>query len=161
MLSEEDLRARWRSASAFVYIGVASVVAGGLVAAVTRPAGLAHGPWLAAYLVLVSGVAQVGLGAGQAWLAKTAPPGGTTGAELLLWNGGNLAVVAGTLVATPPIVDVGGLALLAALVLFLAGVRRARRADNGLLLVYRLLTLVVALGIPIGLVLSGLRHGWT
>ena len=160
MLTEEDLRIRWRSASAFVYVGVASVVVGGLVAAATRPTGLEHGSWLAAYLVLVSGVAQIGLGAGQAWLARTPPSRGTTGWELLLWNGGDVAVVAGTLAAAPPAVDVGGLALLAALVLFLAGVRRARTAD-GLLLVYRLLTLVVAVGIPIGLVLSGLRHGWT
>lgn len=40
------------------------IVAGGLVAAINSAAPFAHGSWLAAYLVLVGGVAQLLLGVG-------------------------------------------------------------------------------------------------
>ena len=42
--------------------GICSVALGGLVAAVAQPLDLAHGSWLAAYLVLVGGVAQGAMG---------------------------------------------------------------------------------------------------
>ncbi len=54
-------------------VGAASVVVGGLVAAVTATAPSEHGAWLAAYLVLGCGVAQIALAAGQALLATGSP----------------------------------------------------------------------------------------
>lgn len=53
----------------FIATGGTLVVAGGLVAAVNSAAPFAHGSWLAAYLVLVGGVAQIALGVGAAALA--------------------------------------------------------------------------------------------
>ena len=52
--------ARW-----FVAAGSSCVVVGGLVAAATGPTGFEDGSWVAAYLVLVGGVAQIALGVGQ------------------------------------------------------------------------------------------------
>ena len=49
--------------------GGAAIIAGGIVAAVTDPAGWEHGSWTAAFLVLVAGVAQIGLALGQVELA--------------------------------------------------------------------------------------------
>ena len=57
--------ARRRAAAApFVAIGVLCVIAGGLTAGVTAPAASERSSWASAYLVLVAGVAQVGLGLG-------------------------------------------------------------------------------------------------
>ena len=56
-----QLVARWPAMRAFVVLGAVAIVAGGLIAAVTRPSGFAEGPWLAAYLVLVGGVALTSL----------------------------------------------------------------------------------------------------
>ncbi len=55
-----------------VVVGTCCVVLGGFVAAVTGPLTLADGSWLAAYLVLVGGLAQCALGQVPSWL--TAPP---------------------------------------------------------------------------------------
>ena len=49
----QELPAAWRSGIAFVAVGSAAIVVGGLVAAVTRPTGFDEGPWVAAFLVLV------------------------------------------------------------------------------------------------------------
>src|SRR3546814_20131767 len=48
--------------------------------------GFEHGSWLAAYLVLVGGVAQIALGGGQAWLADRVPRARTTRTEAWSWN---------------------------------------------------------------------------
>ena len=140
-------------------LGMVCIVVGGLVAAITRPTGFASGPWVAAYLVLVAGVAQVGLGAGQSLLSAQPPTSRTTAWELVAWNVGNGAVLAGTLASTPPAVAVGGMALFAALAMVLRGVRRPRRGGRGWLVGYRLLAGAIAVSIPVGVVLSVLRHG--
>ena len=75
-----------RSAMPFVVLGAVSVIAGGLVAAVSAPAGWEHGSWAAAYLVLVTGVAQIGLGAAQAALVAAPPWRRGRAVELLGWN---------------------------------------------------------------------------
>ncbi len=49
-----------------VVLGALFIVLGGLVAAVTGPLDLVQGSWLAAYLVLVCGVAQFAIGTMQA-----------------------------------------------------------------------------------------------
>jgi hypothetical protein len=54
-----SLSAPARERLAFVAVASALIVAGGLVAAVNGAAAFAHGSWLAAYLVLVGGVAQL------------------------------------------------------------------------------------------------------
>lgn len=107
----------------FAAFGVACVIAGGLVAAVTAPAPTEHASWSAAYLVLVAGVAQIGLGAGQALLAAGAPSGRLLAAEFAAFNAGNAAVIAGTVLRVPPVVDAGGVLLVVSLALLLHAVR--------------------------------------
>lgn len=154
-----ELAERWRAASVFVIVGSACVVAGGLVAAVTGPTDFEHGSWLAAYLVLVGGVAQIVLGAGQAWLARQVPPARSTRSEAWSWNIGAVAVVSGTLLSEPTLTTVGGTVLMLALVLFVAGVRRMRPSSRRVGLLYRGVVGVVLVSIPIGVVLAWTRHG--
>ena len=146
---------RWRSAAPFMVLAVLAVVAGGLVSAV-----LAHAPtrpamWLVAYLVLVVGVTQFGLGAGQAWLARTPPSAGLRVVECGLLNAGNGLVVAGTLAGQSAWVSVGALSLVAALVLFFFGVRRG--PGRPLLHAYRAMVLLVGTSALVGVLLATLR----
>jgi MFS family permease len=150
---------RWRVASVFVIIGSACVVAGGLVGAVTGPTDFEHGSWLAAYLVLVGGVAQIVLGVAQAWLAQQVPPARSTRREAWAWNIGVAAVVLGTLVSEPVLTTVGGTVLMLALVLFVVGVRRVRPSARRVGLLYRGVVGMILVSIPIGVVLSWTRHG--
>jgi len=145
----------------FLVIGTACVIAGGLVAAATAPTPSEHGSWAAAYLVLVAGVAQVGLGAGQAM------SGGRTSrravlAELTGWNLGNAAVLAGTLAGVGFIVDLGGAALLVVLALLLRSALTAGGAPPGrgrwLLRSYCALLALLIVSIPVGLVLERVQH---
>ncbi|MFC5992595.1 hypothetical protein ACFQE5_00020 [Pseudonocardia hispaniensis] len=145
----------------FALIGTACVVAGGLLAAVTASAPSQQASWASAYLVLVGGVAQIGLGAGQAIFAPRTSARFLT-AQVIGWNGGNAAVLLGTLLGVLPLVDVGGVLLVVALALFVHRVRadavpRAAGLNRWLLRGYRLLVLIVLVSIPIGLVLARLR----
>lgn len=144
----------------FLLIGTGCVIAGGLVAAVTAANPSEHAAWASAYLVLVGGVAQIGLGAGQARFAPRVSPR-LVAAQLLGWNGGNAAVLAGTLLGVLPLVDVGGGLLAVGLALFVHGARgaasRLAGLDRWLLRGYRLLVVIVLVSIPVGLVLARLR----
>lgn len=141
----------------FLVIGGACIVAGGLVSAVTGPLALSHGSWLAAYLVLVAGCAQIALGALQQRLAVSGPSPRVRGAQLGLFNVGNAAVIIGTLLAAPFVVDAGGLLLVAALAAFLIALRGSR--PGVAVWVFRALVIVLLASIPIGLVLAHLRAG--
>lgn len=157
------LLARWPALRPFATIGAGSVVVGGVVAAVSRPTGFELGSWLAAFLVLVGGVAQVALGAGQAWLVPDRLGPAVIRAEVLAWNVGVVATVVGSLASAPVVSTVGATATSAALVVFLrtAGGGRARRGrrDRLLLALYRAVLLVVLVSTPIGLALAWTRHG--
>ncbi|MFB9909643.1 hypothetical protein [Allokutzneria oryzae] len=98
-----------------VALGASHVLLGGLVAAVTGPLELRHGSWLAAYLVLVCGVAQYAMGRAPSWFDRH-PCGGNVWIQVAGWNSGNVAVVVGTLAAARYLVDVGGAVLLVVLV---------------------------------------------
>lgn len=139
--------------------GFVGIIGGGLVAAVTHPLGWeAHGSWVSAYLVLVVGVAQLGLGVGQAWLADRLPGRPQITGELATWNLGSALVILGTLVARTWVVDIGGVLLAVALVLFLLAVRGRPGEPRWAWWGYRVLALIVLVSIPVGLVLSALRH---
>lgn len=134
------------------------MILGGLVAAVTGPLELSKGSWAAAYLVLVVGAAQIAMGAArQRWPRSGSDTQGWM--QLVLWNLGSIAVIAGTVAGIPPVVFAGSALLVAALVLaFLA---TFRRPDGGpgrmLLLGFRVLLVLLAVSIPIGVVLSAIR----
>lgn len=123
---------RIQLAAAFLLIGGVCVIAGGLTAAVTAPAPTEHASWAAAYLVLVAGAAQIGLGVGRAWLADRRPSPGRLVAELASWNLGNAAVIAGTLSSLTAVVDLGGGLLVVALGLLENSGAAARRHHSPL-----------------------------
>lgn len=151
-----------RYSTVFVLVGVCCVIAGGLVAAVARPLSLAEGSWLAAFLVLVGGVAQGAFGMAQAALAPRPPSRIAFASELVAWNAGCAAVIAGTLLRMSPMVDAGGILLAVTLVLLLRQTRRASAGTVGsrwLLIGLRALVVVLLVSIPIGLVLAVLRRG--
>lgn len=150
---------RRRAMQGFVLVGFIAITAGGLVAAVTGPTGFADGSWVAAYLVLVAGVAQVGLGVGQALLAAVVPSGRRRGWQLVVYNVANAAVIGGTLIESVAVVVAGAVMLFAALILFLAAVRRRSGTHPWYLAIYRVLLAILGVSIPVGVALSVLRHG--
>ena len=149
---------RQASAAPSVAIGVVCVIAGGLVAAVTAPVATESSSWASAYLVLVAGVAQIGLSLGSSVLAPRPPSRVSRIGILALWNLGNGSVLAGVLLDLTALVDIGGIALVIALVLALRTVHRST-GPALLLRAYWLLVVVLGLSIPIGLVLSRIRGG--
>ena len=142
----------------FTVTGVACALAGGLVAAVTAPAPTEHATWAAAYLVLVGGLAQAGLGLGQAmFTTRTSTP--VVAVEVVGWNLGNALVLVGTLLGIVALVDLGGALLLVTLGLLTRGLAPARLrpldgARRWCLYGYRLLMLILLVSIPVGLVLA-------
>ncbi|MFC6357178.1 hypothetical protein [Luethyella okanaganae] len=135
--------------------GVVLVVAGGLVAAATGPLELVKGGWLAAYLVLVCGVAQCCLAVQDRLLVTTEPSAGRLQASLLGWNAGNVLVIGGVLAAVPIVVDVGGILLVAVLVVAAAAARHHASPLRAAL--YRVGFGVLIVSVPIGLTLAHLR----
>ncbi len=141
-------------ATAFAALGWAMVVAGGIVAAVNSAAPFAHGSWLAAYLVLVGGAAQIALGSGAAALARSAP---ARPLRLVLWNVGSVAVPAGVLSDQAALVTLGSVALLAALAGFALAVRGAPR--GGTLLLYHAGIVGLAASVIVGSALADAAPG--
>ena len=141
-------------------IGGLCIVAGGLLAAVSAPVPSEGTSWAAAYLVLVGGVAQVGLGFGQAMFNGSASTR-TVVAQLVSWNAGNACVLAGTFAGLTALVDLGGLLLVAALMVLAPGLRSpplpAGRSSRWLVWAYRGVVLLLLISIPVGLLLARLR----
>ena len=143
------------------FVGVAGVliVAGGLVAAVNSAAPFDHGSWLAAYLVLVGGVAQLVLSAGG--LALPAPVCSTwlRRAQLALWNVGIAIVAVGVFTDLPDVVVAGSVVVLGALAAFAYGAGPTRPQAAGRVTLYRLVVIVLAISVVIGSVLAGAAPG--
>jgi len=136
-------------------------VAGGLLAAVVAPAPTEHATWAAAYLVLVWGVAQVGLGMGQ-WLCAGRLSTALVVAQVIGWNLGCAAVVVGTVSGVPAVADVGAVLLVVTLILLAGGLtggpaRRRVGVPSWARLGYGLLITVLLVSVPVGLVLLRLR----
>lgn len=156
-MAKRDLRVPG-AAVPFLVLGGTAIVAGGIVAAVARPTDFEEGSWLAAYLVLVGGVALIGLGLGQAMFAPRSPGRSTLTIQLAGWVVSSAAVVTGTLVSVPVITAVGGVVLLGVLVSFILSVRGS--SGTGVVLwLYRAILVILVVSIPIGLVLAWQRHG--
>lgn len=140
-----------RRAIPCVGVALLGIVAGGVISAV-----LAHAParavmWLVAYLVLVVGVAQGVLALVQAHVARQPPSRALVAAQCIAFNLANALVIAGTLRGHPAWVSVGAVLLVAALGLFLRGVRGSRGA---LVQIYRLLLATLAVSALVGLALA-------
>ncbi|MBN9622296.1 MAG: hypothetical protein J0H06_04970 [Actinobacteria bacterium] len=134
-------------------------MAGGLVAAVNSAAPFAHGSWVAAYLVLVGGVAQLLLGVGCLGLPVPRLSARLRGAQLGLWNVGNAVVVGGVLVDAVAVVVVGSVMLLAALGGFAVGGGRIRRDRRARVIIYRIVILGLAVSVVIGAVMAKASPG--
>jgi hypothetical protein len=136
-------------------LGVALIVAGGLLAAATAPLQLERGSWLAAYLVLVGGVAQCVMSTQNRLAEAPLTRRGRRWSLLALWNGGNALIIVGTLASTLWLSIVGAIALLGALVLALDGTQHARRRSAAIGL--RILYLALAVSVGIGVALTAIR----
>jgi hypothetical protein len=148
-----------RYARTFFVIGTVCVIVGGVVAAATGPLQWEKGSWAAAFLVLVSGVAQCALGVTQGALAPAPLTRAIFWVELLCWNIGCFAVIGGTLATQPLIVDVGGILLVVALALMIRAVYRSRTRQRWLLWTFRVIVAIMFISIPIGLTLAAIRAG--
>lgn len=147
---------RLRVVVPFVLMGMAAIIIGGLIAAAVAHEPSRHWVWLAAYLVLVCGVAQCALGVGQALLAPRAPGSIRLWCEWGLFNLGSLAVIVGTMLPRFLVMLGGTLALLLALALFMHAIRRAMRTR--LRRAYESVLAVVALGALVGLGLASISY---
>ncbi len=137
-------------------VGVGSTILGGLAAAVTRPLAWSDGSWVAAYLVLVTGVGQASLALGQALLAAEPVAPHRSRAQLLLVTGGSALVVGATLASAPAVVSIGGVVVVAGLVSY-ARTRRRRDAPQWLVIAYLGVLATLIVSTPIGLALSWVR----
>lgn len=139
-----------------VALGGVAVVLGGLTAAVTGPFDWAKGSWVAAYLVLVVGVAQYVMGRMRPAGRR---PDRSGWAQVVGWNLGSLLVVGGTLVATPVLVTVGSALLVVGLGhALLADLRAPERARPWVTWGYAAMLIVLLVSIPVGTILSHLRN---
>ncbi len=123
-------------------------------------AAVAHAPtehpvWAVAYLVLVPGVIQVALGAGQAILAREEPGTPTLLSQLLIFNVGNGLVIGGTVTDHPVITYVGSLLIVVALAMFIVLARGVHL--RVLRWTYQVLVAIVLVSVPIGLVIQHVK----
>ncbi len=155
--------AGWRKwlnpSTVLILIGCCCVVLGGLVAAASGPLGWVRGSWAAAYLVLVGGVAQYGMGQARVWHHQRSQSYGWGWAQVGAWNLGNAAVVGGTLAGATLIVGLGSALLFFALAIAWQAARGGPGSVGGRMTAlwsraYQGLLLVLAVSIPIGMVLS-------
>lgn len=147
---------------AFVLCASAFVLAAAVIGLVNARTPITHGLWLATYLALVGGMAQILLGSGLFILmrhADVAQPGlRHATAELVLWNAGTVAVAVADLAGSPRGVLAGSVLLAVALALFFGEIRRidaaARRPAPVWRLMYVLLLVFLGVSVVVGTVLA-------
>ncbi|WP_132993064.1 hypothetical protein [Gordonia zhaorongruii] len=136
--------------------GSAFVIIGGLVAAVAGPLDLTKGSWLAAYLVLVCGVALIVIGAAQQHLT-TAIRARTRVWQLAGWGVANALVIVGSLASVPLVTDAGSVLLFATLAVTAWTAWPLLRTRRTAAFVYVAVLIVLAVSVPIGSVLAHAR----
>ncbi|MGH3733713.1 MAG: hypothetical protein ACRDVC_10155 [Acidimicrobiales bacterium] len=136
----------------FVVVGAALIVAGGFVAAAGGEAPSKQLSWAAAYLVLVCGVAQLGLGGGRALMTPRQLNTKLIAWQFITFNLGNAGVLVGTLVGVLSLLYVGSAFLLLALALFARAARGTR--ERGWVFLYWAFILVLAVSVPVGAALG-------
>ncbi|MEO6941882.1 MAG: hypothetical protein ABI238_08085 [Terrimesophilobacter sp.] len=154
--SSVDAPLRQRGAAiALVSLGTAAIIFGGMLSAATARSASYHSAWFVAYLVLVVGIAQVVFGLGQ-WFLASKPLGITVViAELMIFNLGNIGVIAGTLLASPLWVDIGS-ALMVISLAILAWAVRAPRRRGWVLWAYWALIILLLASVVVGLFFANL-----
>jgi hypothetical protein len=144
---------------AFTAVAGTMIVAGGVVAAINSAAPFAHGSWLAAYLVLVGGVAQLLLGVGCLVLPEPRLSARLRRAQLGLWNLGNVAVTGGVLGDLLGLVAAGSVMVLGALAGFAVGGGPSYPGSRDRVILYRIMILGLAGSVVIGGVLAEASAG--
>lgn len=152
------LNPRAAAAAPFAIAGTLAIIVGGALAAAIAYHPTEHLVWMVAFLVLVTGVMQWIFGAGQAWLAAEPPPAGRNWGQWVVFNLGNVGVMAGTLCNSTGAVAVATLLFVIATAWFLVGVRRPRRHALGV--AYRVVVALALLSAGIGIVISAFSNGW-
>lgn len=99
--------APWRPVVPLLAAGAIAIVAGGLLAAAVAHAPGRTAVWLSAFLVLVVGVVQVTLAAGQVALVGPGAGRGIARWELALYNLASAGVIAGTMARSLVLVALG------------------------------------------------------
>lgn len=135
-------------------VAAVMIVAGGVVAAVNGAAAFAHGSWLAAYLVLVGGVAQLALGTGCLLLPQAECPPSIARLQLGLWNLGTLTVAGGVLGNLYGVVLAGSVIVAGALASFARGTGSSHGPGARRVIAYRLLIGLLIIGVLVGGVLA-------
>ncbi|MGH3261909.1 MAG: hypothetical protein ACRDNS_07945 [Trebonia sp.] len=150
----------WAARQRLVFVAVAGacIVAGGVVAAVNGEAAFARGSWLAAYLVLVGGVAQLLLGVGCLALPEPVGSARLRRAQLGLWNAGIGIVAGGVLADALAVVLVGSAVVVVALGCFALGGGPISPGRRTLVLAYRALIIMLMVGVVVGGALTASGH---
>ncbi|MQA75984.1 MAG: hypothetical protein GEU88_16900 [Solirubrobacterales bacterium] len=116
---------------AFLWAGIAFLLAAAAMGLLNALVGIERGRWLAVHMALVGGASQLVLGASQffagSFLATGPPPRSLIRAQLALWNGGTLALAWGVGTGTEPLTVAGAAGLLAGLGSYAAGLGCLRR----------------------------------
>ncbi len=145
-----------RRALPFFVCALVSVIAGGMLAAATAYSTTQKTAWATAYIVLVSGVAQAVLGAAMGWLAPNARQP-ITWTSFVLFTLGNVGVLVGQFSGVIALTFVSGAMLMIALILVVVATHRDRApAHPGALWTFRIIVILLAVSIPVGLTLAAL-----
>lgn len=137
----------------FLVAGVVWVIAGGVLAAATAYVTTQKTAWATAFIVLVGGVAQAGLGVAMGWLAQRARLR-TAWVAFAVFNLGSVGVLAGQLTAVIALTFAGGAVLVAALVVIVVATRNGSPGHPILVWSFRALVILLAVSIPVGLILA-------
>ncbi len=156
MTLPSDTPARLLAVRPFLLTGSIAIVAGGVIAALAAHASTRPVMWLVAYLVLVVGVAQIILGAGQAGLLEALPARRWRTQQWWLFNLGSLGVMAGRLLDVRGLVSIGIALFLVAMLRFFLGMRggKARHGRGWPAWVFHGVLWITTLGALTGLVFS-------
>lgn len=151
MTHDRVIRACWAAGSAFVAAALS-------ICALNTSSPFERGWWLASYLFLVGGAAQVLLVGGQFVIAArrqaAVPARALIWTQFALWNIGTVAVAGADVAQIVPGVAAGSAILIIAVILFHAGLRqigqtarrRTRALEHGYITLLALLTASVVLG---------------
>ena len=140
----------------FIALGWLAIVAAGLIAAAVARQPAEYLVWMVAYLVLITGAAQVALGKGLAKLPDQKPAAGTVWGSWILLNIGHAGIIAGTLAGLFALVAAATVPYLIAVVWLAAAVRPGTHKSG--LYWYRALIVVLFVSALIGATLSYHAH---
>lgn len=143
----------------FIIFSFLAICLGGVLAAFTARKPNRFIMWLTAYLVLIVGVAQLGLA--YSWLELNLNTGWLTLAAFTIYNFGNIAVITGRALKGKTkwakyIVYKGGALLAVAMAALLWGAHSVTFSWPAVL--FYVLTIIILISMPIGLTLSSRRN---